>query len=669
MVNMEQKTIRRWGYAAEVSQFLLESSDSILGKLAQSAHGDVEQTQLAAWHEQIQILKKIGDNDKVFQYAKIYFELVVPRLGRRADVGLIVDHVLFLIEFKVGENRFDRNAIDQAWDYALDYKNFHESSHQVCTVPVLLATEAEEQNFMVPKGTSTDPPPRPICVAPSQLLSLVKESLSAQVGDRIDPAIWESGRYLPTPTIIEAARALYAGHQVSEISRSDAGATNLSLTSTCIDQIIENAKLNKRKSICFVTGVPGAGKTLVGLDVANRHLNTKSDTYSVFLSGNGPLVAVLREALARDRVEQAGALGKRVRKGEARKEVESFIQNVHHFRDEYLRDASAPPEHVVLFDEAQRAWNLEMTSSFMKRKRGLHGFSASEPEFLISCLDRHADWAVVVCLVGNGQEINTGEGGIDQWFKAVLDRFNSWDIYLSPTLAQEEYRGSYELIKVLERPNTFSRKELHLSTSMRSFRAEALSKFVRETLEIEVAQAASTFQSLKNRYPLALTRSISEAKKWLRERARGTERYGIVVSSQAERLKPHAIDVRVDTDPVRWFLDGRDDTRSSLYLEDVATEFQVQGLELDWACVVWDGDLRFDSNNWTHHEFRGSKWIRINKPERKRYLENAYRVLMTRARQGMILVVPEGDSEDPTRASEIYDGTYNYLRSLGLAVV
>lgn len=666
---MERVAIQRWGYAAKFSEFLTEARDSILGILTQSTHGNVEQTQLYAWIEQINLLKKIDDKNNSFQSAKIYLELTVPRLGRRADVALIVDHVLFLIEFKVGEKKFDQSAINQVWDYALDYKNFHESSHHLCTVPVLLATNAEEQIFIAPKGSWADPPPRPVCIAACQLEDLIKQTLLAQNGERIDPTIWESGRYLPTPTIIEAARALYGGHHVSEISRSDAGATNLSLTSTCIDRIIENSKSSKRKSICFVTGVPGAGKTLVGLDVANRHLDSKSETYSVFLSGNGPLVAVLREALARDRVEQANTRGDRIRKGDARKEVESFIQNVHHFRDEYLKDTNAPPEHVVLFDEAQRAWNLEMTSSFMKRKRGLHGFSQSEPEFLISCLNRHSDWAVVVCLVGSGQEINTGEGGIDQWFKAILDKFDSWNVYLSPTLAQEEYRGSEDLIRVLKRPNTFKNDELHLATSMRSFRAETLSKFVREALEIEISQATSTFQSLRNRYPLALTRSILEAKKWLRQQARGTERYGIVVSSQAERLKPHAIDVRVDTDPVRWFLDEGDDTRSSLYLEDVATEFQVQGLELDWACVVWDGDLRFDLNSWTHHEFRGSKWIRINKPERKRYLENAYRVLMTRARQGMILVVPEGEPEDPTRNPEIYDATYDYFKSLGLQLI
>ena len=666
---MLPQKIERWAYATRFAEFLVEEQESILGKLAQNTHGSVEQSQLFAWTEQVRVLKELGSRTDKLQTAKVYFELKVPRLGRRADVGLIVDHVLFIIEFKAGEKSFDRSAIEQVWDYALDYKNFHESSHHICTIPILLATEADEQDFCAPVGCSIDPPPRPVCVAASQLAVLIEKTLAAQMGERIDIVAWEAGRYLPTPTIIEAARALYAGHHVSEISRSDAGATNLSMTSGCIDSVIENAKVKKRKSICFVTGVPGAGKTLVGLDVANRHLDATSETYSVFLSGNGPLVAVLREALARDRVEQAKAVGSRLRKGEARKEVESFIQNVHHFRDEYLKDSSAPPEHVVLFDEAQRAWDLEMTSSFMRRKRGLHGFSQSEPEFLISCLDRHVDWAVVVCLVGSGQEINTGEGGIDQWCKAILNRFNSWDVYLSPALTQEEYRGSVELGKMFERPNTYKSDELHLATSMRSFRAETLSKFVRETLELEILEASSTLAALNERYPVVLTRNISGAKQWLRDKARGSERFGIVVSSQAERLKPHAIDVRVDTDPVRWFLDGRDDTRSSLYLEDVATEFQVQGLELDWACVVWDGDLRYNSSGWTHHEFRGSKWVRINKPERKRYLENAYRVLMTRARQGMVLVVPEGDTEDPTRDPDIYDGTFEYLRSLGLQLI
>jgi hypothetical protein len=482
----------------------------------------------------------------------------------------------------------------------------------------------------------------------------------------IDADAWERGRYLPTPTIVEAARALYAGHAVGEISRSDAGARNLAHTTAVLDSVIEQSRRHGRKSICFVTGVPGAGKTLVGLDVANRHLDPASTTYSVFLSGNGPLVAVLREALARDRVERAANDGKVVRKGHARHEVEAFIQNVHHFRDEYLRDPGAPPEHVVLFDEAQRAWDLQQTSAFMQRKRGRADFAQSEPEFLVSCMDRHPDWAVVVCLIGSGQEINTGEGGIAQWFQAVLSRFRHWDVHLSSQLTGAEYRGGGTFESMLVRHNTFQHPDLHLATSMRSFRAETLSQFVRELLDLEVAEARRTLGGLAGRYPIVLTRDLDAAKRWLRVQARGSERFGVVVSSQAERLKPLAIDIRVKTDPVKWFLDGKDDTRSSYYLEDVATEFQVQGLELDWACVVWDGDLRLGEQTWSHHEFRGSRWTRINKPERRRYLENAYRVLLTRARQGMVIVVPDGNADDPTRERQFYDPTFNYLRELGL---
>ena len=438
------------------------------------------------------------------------------------------------------------------------------------------------------------------------------------------------------------------------------------MTSLAVDQIIQRARTQGRKSICFVTGVPGAGKTLIGLDVATRHMDKDSATYSVFLSGNAPLVAVLREALARDSVERAAASGTVLRKGDARQEVSAFIQNVHHFRDDCLRDPAAPPEHVVLFDEAQRAWTLEQTASFMARKKGLAGFDRSEPAFLISCLDRHEDWAVVICLVGGGQEINTGEAGIGEWLEAVLTHFGGWDVHLPPQLGESEYGSGEALARVLERADTYPNPALHLSTSMRSFRAESLSRFVREVLDLEVAAARATFAELQARYPICITRDLSRAKQWLRDQARGTERYGIVVSSQAQRLKPHAIDVRVKTDPVRWFLDGKEDVRSSYYLEDVATEFQVQGLELDWACVVWDGDLRHAGDAWTHHEFKGSRWNRINKAQRQIYLKNAYRVLLTRARQGMVVVVPEGSESDPTRSADYYDGTFNYLRALGL---
>jgi hypothetical protein len=658
--------IRRWMYGEDLDRFDVQDETVILGELLKNSAGDVELTQRLAWREQISLLQSIQLHAQVRKGARIYFELAVPRLGRRADVVILVANVLVVVEFKVGEASFSQSALDQVWDYGLDFKYFHDASRDICVLPVLVATKARPHVVSIGIEASADRIAKPVCAAPSQLAAIIDAGLAYFNGAPIDVDVWERGRYLPTPTIVEAARALYAGHTVEDISRCDAGARNLAVTRELIDRIVEKSRDTRRKSICFVTGVPGAGKTLVGLDVANRHLDRESETYSVFLSGNGPLVAVLREALARDRVARAVQDGKVVRKGNARKEVETFIQNVHHFRDEYLRDTGAPPEHVVLFDEAQRAWDLEQTCAFMQRKKGRAGFNQSEPEFLISCLDRHEDWAVVVCLVGSGQEINTGEAGISEWFDAILKRFHSWDVYLSPKLTEAEFQGGTAFREILARENTREDADLHLATSMRSFRADSVSRFVKEVLDLEIESAKETLAGLTDRYPIVLTRNLSHAKNWLRAKARGSERYGIVVSSQAERLKPHAIDVRVKTDPVKWFLDGKEDTRSSYYLEDVATEFQVQGLELDWACIVWDGDLRVNNGRWAHHQFRGSRWNRINKAARQRYLENAYRVLMTRARQGMVLVVPEGDDGDPTRSRDFYDPTYLYLRSLGI---
>ncbi len=658
--------VRRWMYGDLFRKFREERSDAILGELLRLSGGNVEPTQTFAWQTQIDALQKLSLPAAEQATAKIYFEYSIPRLGRRADVILIVGNVLFVLEFKAGEARFTPAALDQVWDYALDLKYFHETSHAVCISPVLIATEADPQDVELSATVHDDGLLRPIRSSLHSLPNVITQCLAFFDSPPIDIAAWECGRYLPTPTIVEAARALYAGHSVESISRNDAGAQNLAITSTAVDRIIEEAKAGQKKAICFVTGVPGAGKTLVGLDVANRHLDKKSATYSVFLSGNSPLVAVLCEALARDKVERGKREGTPILKRDARQEVEAFIQNVHHFRDEYLKDAGAPPEHVVLFDEAQRAWTLDKTRDFMDRKKGRPGFTQSEPEYLISCLDRHRDWAVVICLVGGGQEINRGEAGISEWLDAVLNHFPDWEVHLPSHLMESEYRCQTSLDKVLALPTARPNENLHLAASMRSFRAESLSRFVREVLDIEQVSAKKTLTEFIDRFPIKITRDLGKAKQWLRDQARGSERYGIVVSSEAERLKPHAIDIRVKTDPVKWFLDGKQDTRSCYYLEDVATEFQVQGLELDWTCVVWDGDFRFTDAGWSHHEFKGTRWNRIHKAERQLYLKNAYRVLLTRARQGMVLVVPHGDPADPTRSPYFYDPVYRYLRDLGI---
>ncbi len=659
---------RAW-YADKIDAFLIRSSDEIVGILSRLSPHDVERTQTGAWLEQIAILREtlISLDGPTRSQGKVYFEYDVPRMGRRIDVVAAIGHVLFVIEFKVGDREFVASATDQVWDYALDLKHFHETSHHQIIAPILVATRAEGKACVVTGTRHNDGLLKPIHATPADLRHTIGQVLANCSGAAINADAWERGRYSPTPTIIEAARSLYGRHTVADLSRNDAGAVNLTKTSESIQEIIREARQHSRKSICFVTGVPGAGKTLVGLNVATAHRDEHDQLHSVFLSGNGPLVKILCEALARDSVEQAKRQEERFTLGRARSEVKAFIQNVHHFRDEYVRDLRPPIDHVVLFDEAQRAWNLDRTSDFMRRKKGIAGFAHSEPEFLISCMDRHTDWAVIVCLVGGGQEINTGEAGISEWIESMFRFFPDWHIHISPRLHDSEYGAGAVLDRLRERPHVHPDETLHLGISMRSFRAERVSEFVKCVLDLEEVAARKLSDHIQPRYPIVLTRDLGRAKRWLRHSARGSERYGIVVSSQAERLKPHAIDVRSPMDPVHWFLAPKQDVRSSYYLEDVATEFHVQGLELDWAAVVWDGDFRRSTaHGWTHHSFVGERWNRINKAERQQYLKNAYRVLLTRARQGMVIVVPEGDHEDPTRSPEIYDPTFEYLAELGL---
>ncbi|RZL64462.1 MAG: DUF2075 domain-containing protein [Variovorax sp.] len=656
--------VARAYYADSVQDFLIRSPDEILGTLTRLSGFAVEEQQRHAWMEQVRLLQ--GALPSFSGRGKIYFEYAVPRLGKRIDVVLVLDHVIFVIEFKVGESAFLAHARDQVLDYAVDLKNFHETTHHKAVAPVLIATRAERGSTLIATTSQNDGVLLPIDTSVDQFLDVLNQVLVFCDGPLIDVSVWEAGGYYPTPTIVEAALALYGGHAVAEISRSDATARNLSKTATAISHVATESKALSRKSICFVTGVPGAGKTLVGLKVAAQHTSKDDDLHSVFLSGNGPLVAILQEALARDKVRQAKGSSAKITKSKAISEVKTLIQNVHHFRDECLIDITkAPVEHVAIFDEAQRAWDLAQTRSFMERKKQRPGFSQSEPEFLVSCMDRHSDWAVVVALVGGGQEINTGEAGISEWIRALRRSFPDWHIHISPRLHDAEYGAGTVLKELTGHKQLILNEDLHLSVSLRSFRSEHVSALVKQMLDQDYEMARATLDKLRKRYPIVITRDVSRAKAWLKEQARGTERYGMVVSSQAERLRPHAINVRSPMDPIHWFLDGKEDVRSSYYLEDVATEFHVQGLELDWACVVWDADFRYARGGWQHFSFVGSKWNHIHKAERQMYLKNAYRVLLTRARQGMVVVVPEGDPMDRTRLPAYYDPTFEYLKGLG----
>lgn len=650
-------------YWARIDSFLDDDPAAILGRLAANDQfSRLEATQRNAWLEEIDILKSSLRG----VVGALFLEFEVPRLGSRVDAVVVAGAAVIPVEFKCGESKFSVDAYNQVWDYGLDLKNFHAGSHRAPIFPILVATasRAGDDRWSANHADGVRPPRR---ATREGLWAAIDQALDIAEGPTLDAESWGRSAYQPTPTIIEAARALYARHTVDAITRSDAGATNLSVTARAVEDVIERSQRDCEKAIVFVTGVPGAGKTLVGLDVATRRRNL-GDARAVFLSGNQPLVSVLQEALTRDELQRRGP---GTRKGIVRQEVKPFIQNIHHFRDEGVRKPDDVPfDHVVIFDEAQRAWNRQKTDDFMRRRKGIPNFGRSESEFLISYLDRHDRWAVIVCLVGGGQEIHTGEAGIAEWLAALQSSFRGWRTYVSPSLGDTEYAAANRLTALSSVARVTTDARLHLATSMRSFRAEYVSDFVKAALDCDLSAARAHLGAVIGRYPIAATRELAAAKQWLRQKARGSEQVGLVASSQAMRLKPHAIDIRVSVDPVHWFLAPSSDTRSSHYLEDAATEFQVQGLEVDWACVTWDADLRFGGGRWSHHSFKGARWQNVNQWDRQRYSLNAYRVLLTRARQGMVIFVPPGDPVDPTRSPAFYDGTFRYLtQDLGVPIV
>lgn len=651
--------MKRAYYSNSIQSFLLESNSSILGELtANHSNRTLEELQINAWRKQITILK----NQLIEFQGQIYFEFSIPRMGKRVDNIVIINNVAFIIEFKVGEGGYEKHAIEQVIDYTIDLKNFHQGSHEIKLIPVLLATNAasivEQETQILAHKTA----------AKSNQFDLAK-TLTQYLQDNsksIDIEYWENSIYKPTPTIVEAAQALYKGHNVKEITRSDSGATNLSKTADCINAVIEKSKTKGVKSICFVTGVPGAGKTLAGLNIAVDRMKADEDEHAVFLSGNGPLVDVLREALTRDEVLTAKENGERLSKKQAAIKANAFIQNIHHFRDDNLLSDKSPIERVVVFDEAQRAWTNDQVSSFMKRKKGVENFNKSEPEFLIDVMNRHSDWCTIVCLIGGGQEINTGEAGLEEWINSLKNHFPNWDIhYSSSILGSDNYLKSEELRKWLI-GNGINEMELHLAVSVRSFRSEQLSNFIHELLNIEIKNSQRIYSEIKTSYPIVLTRNLQKAKKWLRDNAKGSERIGLISSSGARRLRPLGIDVKNEISAPIWFLNNYQDIRSSYFLEVVATEFDIQGLEIDWACVAWGGNFHFNNTDWKYKNFKGTKWQNIKKDIDKEYLKNTYRVLLTRARQGMVIFVPESTDLDHTRPKTFYDETYEYLKEIGI---
>lgn len=649
-------------YESSISDFLNSSGNKVLGEISKNNFSfETKIQQKNTWIKEIEILKRELKN-LIDEDSRILFEYVIPRMGKRIDNVILYKNIVFLLEFKCGNNCYYSSDYDQVYDYALDLKNFHKESSDKLIVPILIATEAPSFNNSIVIDNKVMVPLKcnefGIGNLITNIVSNFKEESFSYDG-------WISSEYFPTPTIIEAAQALYTNHSVMDIARNDAGAKNLTLTTNALNEIISFSKQNHRKSICFVTGVPGAGKTLVGLNLGIQKSDLIKEDHAVFLSGNFPLVEVLQEALVRDKLKKMKDLNEKVNKSEVKRKTNAFIQIIHKYRDSYINNKNIPPEHVVIYDEAQRSWNSEKIADFMKNKKGIANFNYSEPEFLISTLDRHKDWAVVICLIGGGQEINDGEAGLPEWFKALRERFNYWDVYVSNNL-KDEYLIDNTWKEMIKDLNLKYVPDLHLSVSLRSFRSPHVSEFIKALLDNDLIKSKKLYSSIKENYPIKLTRNLDTAKKWVKDKSKGSEKYGLLATSGGLRLKAEGIFVKNKVNVANWFLNDKEDVRSCYALEDVITEFDVQGLELDYSIVAWDADLRMINGKWEYKKFRGSKWNNINKPDDRLYLKNSYRVLLTRSRQGMIIFIPKGSDSDATRAKVFYDGTYEYLKNIGI---
>ncbi len=696
-------------YNSEIDAFLKKDKETIFGLLCENYHGDALTTTREAWMKEIEILQKtlVSLNSESGQ---IIFEYDIPRLGKRIDVVLLLNGIVFCLEFKVGEAVIYENDIDQVLDYALDLKYFHKYSQEALIAPILIATKYKKSSTIIQPSVYHDRVVNPLVTGENGIAELIRSLLSEFPTETPINSNWIISPYSPTPTIIEAARTLYESHSVEDITRHEADKVTTDRTISYILDVIQKSKNLGEKSICFITGVPGAGKTLVGLEVAVKQTyqgfdEPVADEGAVYLSGNGPLVAVLSEALARDNHKKH----RNKNKSDSKREVGKFIQMIHRYRDNMLAKIKIPVEnekleidpekaikmqdagygeveHVAIFDEAQRSWTHKRLAYYLKRggtygnKLKVPNFPMSEAAFLIWSLDQREDWATIICLVGGGQEIHTGEAGISEWIKALNERFTHWKVYISPQLSEPEYAEGRVNELLENNKNVTYSESLHLGVTLRSYRAEKLSAMVHALLAIEPT-AASIFAEISQNYPIKLTRDMEKAKRWLQEKSRGSERTGVLITKESARYKPLGIHVLQsgDNDAIHWFLEDKKDVRSSNYLEDAATEIQVQGLELDYTCLLWDADMRYENGKWHFYTFNNkTQWKEVvakteDKQEKVQYMLNAYRVLLTRARAGMIICVPEGNKhkrsngywEDSTRLPSYYDGTYNYLKSIG----
>ena len=670
-------------YRAALAAFASEETSSILGKLARAnAQARFPLTSLAmeAWQAQLPVLVsamthllQIRPDSKDWN---ILLEYPIPIVGKRIDAVLLAGNVIVVLETKTGAS--PTSAARQVDDYALNLACFHEHSANKTIVPVVVSDAPNVTNTV---KTVYDFLIEGCRFSSNKNLGTVIEKICDQYvqpnSARVDPYGWDQGRFKPIPPIIEAAVALYSEMDVFEIGHACAAREDLVETTNALIEIVLKAQAQHKKAICFTTGVPGAGKTLVGLNTVHR---PEIKNFASFLSGNGPLVKVIQEALIRDVVKRKRSLGHKTSRRQAELEVQAFVHNVHRFADQYYgEEHKQSAQRVVVFDEAQRAWDTEQNARAKRPK-------VSEAKMMLDVMNRHSDWAVIIALIGGGQEINRGEAGLLEWGRALAD-FPEWLVYASPFVLGEEGSPAFRLFDSPDAhpERIISAPSLHLEICTRSIRAQRISDWVDAVLSGAQSDAAKIANDLEMK-PV-LTRSLAIAREWLNENRRGKTRAGLVTSASANRLRADGLEPTFDFhqrfDWEHWFLDTHDcfdqncdhkycnDVRASSKLEVAATQFEIQGLELDWIGLCWGEDLTWDGTQWVGRRFNNKKWRVLNPSDRNRnsFLINAYRVLMTRARQGMVIYVPSPPKDDASRLHQELDRTAAFLLQCGATVL
>ena len=641
-------------YAASVSDFLEEDVDRIVGRMSlrlAEMHNQAERSQLLAWQSELEILKaSFREIGTACQDWSILLETPILRLGRRMDAVILMPGVVCVVEFKIGASSFGTADIRQTAYYALCLRDFHAASQVRTVVPVLCAENAKHTPvgpLIVDDGVAN------VLKANSQTLAEALRMAARYPGQDKRPLSNEAfdfADYRPTPNIIEAARSLYSGHSVAEIGRGDAAAQDLQASSDRLEALVQSARNDRKKIICFVTGTPGAGKTLLGLNLALRSRVAGSELPPAsLLSGNPPLVHVLVEALAEDAHQYRG-----VPKPKARHEAATAIQGLLGFLRQHS-DGSAPPERVIVFDEAQRAWDAEVGQKLLGRKR-------SEPSLFLDIMGQ-SEWAALICLVGPGQEINRGEGGMALWGEALEDAAaegQSWEVWSAPDVVDLDGQAWTKV------PVNYDPK-LHLSSAMRAYRNPKQAQWVAHLLAGDIDQASGLAQTMSEP-PALITRDLSQAKAWLERKRESGRSVGLLQSSGAVRLLAEGLPVPPRSNDLsaiaKWFLCSADDYRSSGALELPLSEFCCQGLELDYVGVCWDGDLLW-KDGWQPRTMSAPKWRTIKSETKRQFRINGYRVLLTRARLGNVIYVPAGNSKDSTRDPAHFDQVADLLVRAG----